>query len=53
MRRVVEKTSSRFEMMTFVKPDEDDPETYGGDVCVTILLEPAHDDVRARHRLIA
>ena len=39
MRRVLAKTGSSFKMMTFVKPDQDDPETFGSDVFLTFLLD--------------
>ncbi len=46
MRRVLAKTGSRFQMMTFVKPDQDDPESFGSDVFVTFLLDTGHQRAR-------
>lgn len=48
MRRVLAKTGSRFEMMTVVKPDQDDPESYGSDVFLTFQLDTARETLGQR-----
>ncbi len=52
MRRVLAKTGTKFKMMTFVKPDEDDPESYGSDVFVTFLLDTGQPNARQSNFLV-